>query len=1612
VPETLAIVSSAVAPTVTLGTLGTCYPTLAAAEAAAIAATTATDNCLRPLTKTASTTGPLCAAAIRVTATSCGTQAYVDYLNVRIDNMPPTLTAPPNKTGANHLVGCDTTVITPLAYSATAKPIILTDLILAGGSAGDDCGLATITYQDSKAGTCPIVVTRTFNATDFCQHTATATQTLEINDTVAPAFSGLPAATLALTCLADLPVVPTVTANDNCDGTVAVTYAQNPVTPVGSCNTIITRTWTASDSCHNTATFIQTITVHDNVPPAFSGLPAATLALTCLAYLPTVPAVTATDNCDGAVVVNYAQNPPAPMSSCHATIMRTWTATDSCHNTATFTQTITIDDFIRPTIVCPPDVVLPLGSPTTPADTGSATATDNCGLPPTITSTDAPIPPPCTGGTPGIARTWTAQDNCLNTATCVQHITFDCSTNCCDNCTTNDYVSFTIHILANVLYSLENPLCHGTNNTLGAVLPNVPDSTTVYKYGTGGFTSYDYDGTIPDWSDPTVSLKPGEGFMLKSPVAFDLTFFGCEPTNCPLPCLPTNGYILVGGMGLSTATWTHLSSCPPKCGTRMSIFNGSGYDTYEYLNDVWIPNEPVLAVAHSGFVYWAADTNCCCNDCVTNSDGQYPACYTVTVESGFNFLVNHLCHGKDNTLGGVLADDPLGTIPHGTFFYKWNGSAFTSYAFDDVNHVWSDPNLLLEPGEGFALYNPDLPFVLTFCGCEPTCPRPCLSTNGCTVVGRRGIGTATWTDLSSCPPVCETRVSLFDPIAQSYDTYDYLNGAWTLNGASAPQGPILALGQSAWVCVQANPKCCTNTCADSKTVPCGQVWHFDPPTFSKECCSNVVVLLLSSNVIFESRCQTVFEGVWQIVDCNDHISTCTQTVTVVDLTPPVITKCPPDRTLFPDYDCVVLVPDMRGELVATDNCSGVTVEQDPLPNSLFGPGLHPVVFTVCDACTNCVKCTNYVGLYSYVTFNCPTNITVDCTNDLGTVVTYAYPSPISLCCPGPMQVTCTPDSGQVFHIGVTPTTCTAVDACGNTNVCTFAVTVVGHGFGEWKWAKEGGCAGNPGDDLPASGNAVAVDKQGNVFVTGFFNQAMNFPDFPGPSLVLPFGGFYTEADTYLAKYDAAGLVQWAVRAGGRAGDSSGNGATVDEQGNVYITGGFRGTAQFPATFASYSPTIYGGTVAFSLISSGGTANEDIFVAKYDPNGVCLWVKTAGGTGDDFGAGIAWTPIGDKVFVTGTWGSASSPNVQQAFVLEITGVSGLAPVVGTPVLSSPAVPDSSQYARARAIAVDQRGNPYVAGVYRGATKFPPGTALCTLPATAGAPRAFAARFDGSLACVWATHSGYPGTVAASGYADATGIAVDRSGAFCYVTAYFLGTANFGNSGSGDVFVTNLKGNSLNDYLIAKLLTANGKPQWAINGDPGGLRPASDDETRAIATDPDGNPCVTGFLHPNAGTPFVNDGPTVLVKSYDKTAGTLLWTRNADDGLFGLNDPRDVGYSIAIDGAGCAHISGEFSEDLNFPPLSPSLFPSTLRDMFVAKMCPTCAPLSPCPGSPKLNVAQVGSNIVLSWSGGGYHLEGATVLANPSSATVWTSIPGTSPITRPASGAQMFFRLVCP
>lgn len=211
----------------------------------AAALLTATDNCgLAAVVYTDIITSGNCAnnyTLLRTwTATdACGLTAIQTQTITVQDNTPPNFVEP---LPTNVTVECNAV---PTAAVLTAT---------------DNCGTATVTYNEIRTdGTCinSYILNRTWTATDACGLTRVHTQTISVQDTIAPIFVEALPSDITIECNS-VPSAVVLTATDNC-GTATVTY--NEVTTPDSCsnNYTLIRTWTATDQCGNSTTHSQRV---------------------------------------------------------------------------------------------------------------------------------------------------------------------------------------------------------------------------------------------------------------------------------------------------------------------------------------------------------------------------------------------------------------------------------------------------------------------------------------------------------------------------------------------------------------------------------------------------------------------------------------------------------------------------------------------------------------------------------------------------------------------------------------------------------------------------------------------------------------------------------------------------------------------------------------------------------------------------------------------------------------------------------------------------------------------------------------------------------------------------------------------------------------------------------------------------------------------------------------------------------------------------------------------------------------------------------------------------------------------------------------------------------
>ena len=438
--------------------------------------------------------------------------------------------------------------------------------------------------------------------------------------------------------------------------------------------------------------------------------------------------------------------------------------------------------------------------------------------------------------------------------------------------------------------------------------------------------------------------------------------------------------------------------------------------------------------------------------------------------------------------------------------------------------------------------------------------------------------------------------------------------------------------------------------------------------------------------------------------------------------------------------------------------------------------------------------------------------------------------------------------------------------------------VLGAQVPEWEWAVDTGGIGGGG------AWSVAIDSQGNLYVTGQFGNTTTFG-----SHTLTANGY---GDIFVAKLDPSGNWLWAVNAGGNREDL-GYGIAVDDAGNACVTGYFKDTA----TFGSHT-----------LTASG---NTDIFVAKIDPSGNWLMAVKAGGTSGDEGYGIA-VDGGENAYVTGrfegtaTFGShtLTSDGDRDIFAAKLD-------PSGNWLWAVKAGGDSS-YERGQDIAVDGVGNAFVTGRFYGTATF----GSHTLTAS-GNTDIFAAKLDPSGNWLWAVKAG--GTDIDYGY----GIALDGTGNI-YVTGEFFGTATFGSH--------TLTASVGSDIFVAKLDPSG---NWLMAVKAGGT---SFCVGLGIVVDDAGNAYVTGRFEGTAtfgSHNLTSDGDRDIFAAKLDPSGNWLW---AVKGIVG--EDLDVhileGVDIVVDGVGNAYVTGMFFVTATFGSHTLASNYYAYPDIFVAKL----------------------------------------------------------------------------
>ncbi|MEM7105474.1 MAG: Ig-like domain-containing protein [Bacteroidota bacterium] len=930
----------------------------------------------------------------------------------------------------------------------------------------DDCdGSGTVTGSDGPltGGACGGTITRTWTYTDGCGNTGTATQTITVDDNTDPVPPAAPADE-NYACLADVPSPGMLTATDNCDGTIDATGVDsfNGGAGCAASPLIITRTWTFTDGCGNSASVSQTITVIDDVNPVLDPAP-SDVSVQCITDVPAMTSLNWTDNCDGSGTVAGSDG-PLTGGACGGTITRTWTYTDACGNTATETQTITVNDTTDPVAPAAPAAESYQCLADVPAP-GDLTASDNCDGNITVTGMDMNNGGAgCTADPLIITRTWTFTDVCGNSSSVSQTITVaddtapvfdpapgDVTVECVSDVPAMTDLGYTDNCDGSgTVTGSDGPL---TGGTCGGTITR----TWTFTDACGNTGTASQTITVNDTTDPVAPAAPAaESYQCLAdvPAAGDLTASDNCDGNITVTGLDMNN----GGAGCTadpliiTRTWTFTDVCGNSSSVSQTITVADDTDpvfdpapadvTVECVSDV-------PAMTDLGYT-----DNCDGSGTVTGSDGPLTGgtcggtitrTWTFTDACGNTGTASQTITVTDTT-------DPVFAAPpvDATVECLADIPAMTDLAWTDN----CDGNGTVTGSDG--------PLVGDTCG--GTVTRTWTYTDVC---GNTGTASQVFTINDTTDPVPPMA-----PAAENYDCIadvpapgdltatDNCDGNITVTGVDSDNG---GTGCPASPLVITRTWTFTDVCGNAVSISQiisvvdseDPVFDAPPANQTVECesdvpamtdlgytdnCDGAGTVTGSDGPLVGGPCGGTITRTWTHTDACGNTATETQTFTIVDTTDPVFNAAPADITV----KCETDVPAMT-DLGWTDNCDGmgtVTGSDGPLVGGPCG-GTITRTWTYTDACGNTGTASQTITVddNENPAFDAPpTDVSVECISDIPAAGDLTWTDN----CDGTGMVTGSDtDNGGSGCPGdpyIVTRTWTFTDACGNTGTASQTLT--------------------------------------------------------------------------------------------------------------------------------------------------------------------------------------------------------------------------------------------------------------------------------------------------------------------------------------------------------------------------------------------------------------------------------------------------------------------------------------------------------------------------------------------------------------------------------------------
>lgn len=848
----------------------------------------------------------------------------------------------------------------------------------------DNCALnVSIAYlgQTTTNGSCPgnYLLTRTWSATDVCGNTKTATQVINVQDVVPPVVSFVPA-DVVVSCSA-VPAVGSPVASDNCDAAPQIAF-DGDTRIDGACSDsyILKRKWTITDNCGNSTTAVQTISVQDITPPSFSFVPVAVTANCDAVPVPGSPV--ASDNCDSDVTITYDGDTRTD-GSCpgNYTLLRKWTATDNCGNTTTATQTIFVRDITPPVYTALPDPVVINCTETVPV--GAASASDNCDANVFVVySGQVRIDGNCTNNYT-LRRSWVATDHCGNTALGVQEIT----------------VQDTIAPLFTFVPDATTASCDAVPFPGAPTAADNCDVTAAIAYlgesRTDGLCPSNYTLTRT-WSasDDCGNFRTAQQVITVQDVTIPVFTFIPKDTlvNCDAVPAP--------GMPLSIDNCTQNPAI-----TLISQTTSQGSSSINY------------------FMYrvWAA-TDACGNSST--------ALQTLTVQDTISPQVQcppDMTVDADASACLAVVDYPLPTTIDNcasllnTDLSTEPGDSLT-VGVHKVDVVVSDPT-------GNAAF---CNFTITVRDTTPPVLLNCP---------------ADFT-LSTSPDSCTVKAFWTIPaVTDPCDLYPIVPFSNIPNGTELPVGTKTVVYTA--VDTSGNATLCSFAITVRENVPpviidcpqdtsvfaetCFAQVDWVPPTAVDNCSDVTLTSTYPPNTSFPET-QTVVR--YTATDIWGNTSTCEFIVNIVDIIPPALGPCPPDRILTTDSCSRAVFWTLP---IATDNCTAnQPVFSEPPSGYEFPVGFTTVKIYTEDQTGNRDSCTFTVEIIGKQIdmANIPSDQSY---TGCEAVAFWTPPTLVNIC--GPYTFTSNYEPGDTFYVGTTEVRYILKDTLNNTVTANFFISV-------------------------------------------------------------------------------------------------------------------------------------------------------------------------------------------------------------------------------------------------------------------------------------------------------------------------------------------------------------------------------------------------------------------------------------------------------------------------------------------------------------------------------------------------------------------------------------------